>query len=82
MKPREAYSILATAVLCIGFTIAQDQLFECPRGKFEFSRLFLLPFLLPTSTTYFCYHPNWLYMEYDEISKICFSVHIQMTITQ
>ena len=35
MKPREAYSILATAVLCIGFTIAQDQLFECPRGKFE-----------------------------------------------
>ena len=33
MKPREAY-FLATAVLFIGFTIAQDQLFECPRGKF------------------------------------------------
>ena len=45
MKPREAYSILATAVLCIGFTIAQDQLFECPRGKFEFPCLFILGIL-------------------------------------
>ena len=32
MKPREIYSILATALL-IGSVIAQDQLFECPRGK-------------------------------------------------
>ena len=32
MKPREAFSILATALL-IGTVIAQDQLFECPRGK-------------------------------------------------
>jgi len=31
MKPREAFSILATALL-IGTVIAQDQLFECPRG--------------------------------------------------
>ena len=36
MKPREAFSILATALL-IGTVIAQDQLFECPRGKKKYA---------------------------------------------
>ena len=78
MKPREAY-FLATAVLFIGFTIAQDQLFECPRGKFWIFPPFIIGILVTTtSSTYFCYHLNWLFMEYsyDEISKICFTVYI------
>ena len=43
MKPREGFIFLAIVTNIIGVAIAQESLFECPRGKIK---TFIIPFFL------------------------------------
>ena len=42
MKPREGFIILAIVTNIIGVAIAQESLFECPRGKITLLFIFSL----------------------------------------
>ena len=42
MKPREGFIFLAIVTNIIGVAIAQESLFECPRGKIFINIFFLI----------------------------------------
>ena len=75
MKPREGFIFLAIVTNIIGVAIAQESLFECPRGKITLLILFLIIFSLKdhcylkvSSNLYFVIR-TFAYLVFDQYWK-------------